>query len=151
MTGYLPQLTGGLYRLKPWYAARLGPARRVLVRRNVPPWVVTLTALLAAGRDVIIYPEGTRSRDGVIGEFRGGAARLAAAAGAPLVPVGVTGTRVLLAPGGRLRRARVTVRIGAPLRPGGALPPLSSGDPAALMTRARSEVSCLTGVLPDRA
>src|SRR5207248_2701213 len=33
--------------------------------------------LLAQGRDVIVYPEGSRSRDGSLGEFRAGAARLA--------------------------------------------------------------------------
>ena len=73
--------------------------------------------LLAAGHDVIVYPEGTRSRDGDIGDFHRGAARLAAAAGAPLVPAGISGTRTLLPPGGppRPRRAAVTVRFGAPV------------------------------------
>jgi 1-acyl-sn-glycerol-3-phosphate acyltransferase len=72
--------------------------------------------LLAAGHDVIVYPEGTRSRDGEAGEFHRGAARLAATAGVPLVPCGISGTRRLLPPGGsasRPRRAAVTVRIGA--------------------------------------
>ena len=73
--------------------------------------------LLAAGQDVIVYPEGTRSRDGEIGDFHRGAARLAAAAGAPLVPAGISGTRTLLPPGGpgRSRRTAVTVRFGTPL------------------------------------
>ena len=91
--------------------------------------------LLAAGHDVIVFPEGTRSRDGQIGDFRRGAARLAAAAGAPLVPAGISGTRALLPPAGsgwaggpghaggpgcaggpdRPRRATVTVRFGAPV------------------------------------
>lgn len=74
--------------------------------------------LLADGHDIIVYPEGTRSRDGEIGEFHRGAARLAAAAGVPLVPAGISGTRRLLPPGataGRPRRATVTVRIGVPL------------------------------------
>ena len=56
--------------------------------------------LLAAGHDVIVFPEGTRSRDGQTGDFHRGAARLAAAAGAPLVPAGISGTRTLLPPGG---------------------------------------------------
>jgi 1-acyl-sn-glycerol-3-phosphate acyltransferase len=81
------------------------------------------TRLLAAGHDVIVFPEGTRSRDGQIGDFRRGAARLAAAAGAPLVPARISGTRALLPPGGpgcasgpgRPRRAVVTVRFGAPV------------------------------------
>jgi 1-acyl-sn-glycerol-3-phosphate acyltransferase len=79
--------------------------------------------LLAVGHDVIVFPEGTRSRDGQIGDFRRGAARLAAAAGAPLVPAGISGTRALLPPGGpgcaggpdRPRRAIVTVRFGPPV------------------------------------
>ncbi len=72
--------------------------------------------MLAAGHDVIVYPEGTRSRDGSIGEFHSGAQRLAASAGVDLVPVGVAGTRDLLPVHGRLHPARVTVRIGEPSR-----------------------------------
>lgn len=74
--------------------------------------------LLADGRDVIVYPEGSRSKDGQVGEFRQGAARLAAVAGVPLVPVGMTGTRAVL-PASRAatrpRRSVVTVRIGIPV------------------------------------
>jgi 1-acyl-sn-glycerol-3-phosphate acyltransferase len=73
--------------------------------------------LLAAGHDVIVFPEGTRTRDGRTGDFRRGAARLAATAGAPLVPAGISGTRILLPPCGPARphRSAVTVRFGAPL------------------------------------
>jgi 1-acyl-sn-glycerol-3-phosphate acyltransferase len=90
--------------------------------------------LLAAGHDVIVYPEGTRSRDGDIGDFHRGAARLAAAAGAPLVPAGISGTRTLLSPGGpaRPRRAAVTVRFGAPV---GASRDAVSGATAEARTR----------------
>jgi 1-acyl-sn-glycerol-3-phosphate acyltransferase len=70
--------------------------------------------LLAAGHDVIVYPEGRRSRDGSIGPFHSGAAHLADLAGAPLVPVGIRGTRELLPVHGRLRRTTVTVHIGQP-------------------------------------
>lgn len=68
--------------------------------------------VLAAGRTVVIYPEGTRSRDGRLGRFRGGAARLAAQAGVPLVPVAITDTRRLLPVHGRLCRTAVTVHFG---------------------------------------
>jgi 1-acyl-sn-glycerol-3-phosphate acyltransferase len=80
--------------------------------------LLSAARLLAAGRDVVIYPEGTRSRDGSVAEFRQGAARLAALAGVPLVPVGITGTRTLLPAtraGARARRAAVTVRVGMPV------------------------------------
>ncbi len=103
-----------------------GPARRLICRALVGAFPVRRhgggTAdlahagdLLAAGHDVIVYPEGSRSRDGSIGEFRSGAAQLARLANAPLVPVGIGGTRELLPVHGRLRRAPVSVRIGDPL------------------------------------
>lgn len=72
-------------------------------------------ALLATGHDVIVFPEGSRSRDGRLGRFRTGAARLAASAGAPLVPVRIDGTRELLPVHGKLHRCPVTVRFGAPV------------------------------------
>jgi len=74
--------------------------------------------LLAAGHDVVVFPEGTRSRDGRTGRFHRGAACLAAAAGVPLVPAGITGTGTLLPPDGggrRPRRGLVIVRIGVPV------------------------------------
>jgi 1-acyl-sn-glycerol-3-phosphate acyltransferase len=76
--------------------------------------LVSAAAMLGAGRDVIVYPEGTRTRDGSIGRFRTGAERLARQAGVPLVPVGIVGTRNLLPVHGRLRRGRIAVRVGAP-------------------------------------
>jgi len=40
---------------------------------------------LEAGRTVVIYPEGTRSTSGIVGEFRSGALRLARECGVPVV------------------------------------------------------------------
>ena len=71
--------------------------------------------LLNAGHLVIVYPEGTRSRDDSLGRFRPGAGRLAAGAGVPLVPVGITGTRRLMPVHGRMHRQRVTVSFGTPV------------------------------------
>lgn len=71
--------------------------------------------LLRAGRVVVVFPEGTRSRTGELGEFHRGALRLAAAAGVPVVPAGIAGTRRLLPVHGRPHLARVEVRFGAPL------------------------------------
>jgi 1-acyl-sn-glycerol-3-phosphate acyltransferase len=95
--------------------------------------------LLAAGHDVIVFPEGTRSRDGQVGEFRHGAARLAATAGVPLVPAGITGTRILLPPGSeRPRRALVTVTFGEPVE----VPGQGATD---VTGRARAGVLALVG------
>ena len=46
---------------------------------------------LASGVSVILFPEGTRSPDGSLGEFRDGAFRLAIEAGVPVVPLAIVG------------------------------------------------------------
>jgi hypothetical protein len=54
--------------------------------------------LLADGKALGIYPEGTRSPDGRLHKFHTGVARLALRSGAPVIPVGLIGTgRVLIA------------------------------------------------------
>jgi 1-acyl-sn-glycerol-3-phosphate acyltransferase len=72
--------------------------------------------LLAAGKLLGIYPEGTRSPDGRLHRFRTGIARLALRSGAPVIPVGLVGTdRVLPAGEQRWRRAPCEVHYGQPL------------------------------------
>lgn len=106
-------------RLRPWICRVLCGGFPVRRSGGGSADLAAAARLLAAGRDVIVYPEGTRSRDGEIGNFHRGAALLAAAACVPLVPVGITGTRTLLPPAGSAARPRctaVTVRIGVPVR-----------------------------------
>ena len=74
---------------------------------------------LAAGRAVVIYPEGTRSTNGNVREFRSGALRLARECGVPLVPVALTGTADVLPKGGRWSPAPMQIRIGEPVDPDG--------------------------------
>jgi 1-acyl-sn-glycerol-3-phosphate acyltransferase len=72
---------------------------------------------ILAGHGVIgIYPEGTRSRDGGLHPGNTGAARLAQAFGAPIVPVGLVGTEAVQAPDEPLPHLfrPVSVRFGAP-------------------------------------
>ncbi|MEZ0350957.1 lysophospholipid acyltransferase family protein [Mycobacterium sp. pR1184] len=72
---------------------------------------------LKAGRTVVIYPEGTRSTDGTIGEFRSGAIRLARDCGVPIVPIAIAGTAEVLPKDGRYSPAPMHVHVGAPLDP----------------------------------
>lgn len=73
--------------------------------------------VLRQGRALGIFPEGTRSPDGRLYKFRTGIARLALRSGAPVVPVGLVGTRDVQPPGSkRWHRAPVSVHFGAPLR-----------------------------------
>jgi 1-acyl-sn-glycerol-3-phosphate acyltransferase len=73
---------------------------------------------LKAGRTVVVYPEGTRSTDGSIAEFRSGAVRLARDCGVPIVPVAVLGTAEVLPKGASfISHAPMQVRIGEPVDP----------------------------------
>lgn len=68
---------------------------------------------LRAGAILLIFPEGHRSRNGVLQPGRGGAIRLAMQAGVPIVPIAITGTEHGLR--GTLLRKPVHVQVGAPL------------------------------------
>ncbi|TVL87856.1 1-acyl-sn-glycerol-3-phosphate acyltransferase [Streptomyces sp. SAJ15] len=73
-------------------------------------------AVLAKGRLLGIYPEGTRSHDGRLYKGRTGVAAMALAAGAPVVPCAMVGTFEIQPPGRLVPRVRrVTIRFGEPL------------------------------------
>jgi 1-acyl-sn-glycerol-3-phosphate acyltransferase len=77
--------------------------------------------------NLLIFPEGTRSRGGEIGKVRSGAAVIAAQHQIDIIPIYVDGTHAAMPPGqnwpkrrpGRLfsRRHKVEVRFGAPIAP----------------------------------
>jgi 1-acyl-sn-glycerol-3-phosphate acyltransferase len=76
--------------------------------------------LLGDGWSLLFFPEGTRAPDGQMAGFKTGAARMALAAGVPIVPIGIRGSFAAM-PRGRSwpvsGRPRVSVRYGAPMRP----------------------------------
>jgi 1-acyl-sn-glycerol-3-phosphate acyltransferase len=57
---------------------------------------------IKSGVSVLIFPEGTRSRDGKIRPFKKGGFVMAIDSGVPIVPVVITGTRSIM-PKGRFR------------------------------------------------
>lgn len=70
--------------------------------------------VLREGKALGIYPEGTRSPDGRLYKFRTGVARLALRSGAPVLPVGLVGTREVHPPDSRWwHLAPVAVHFGA--------------------------------------
>lgn len=73
--------------------------------------------LLSSGGCLGIYPEGTRSPDERLHRGRTGVARLALSSGAPVVPVGIRGTRAIQPIGARLLRPfkPVELRFGRAL------------------------------------
>jgi 1-acyl-sn-glycerol-3-phosphate acyltransferase len=96
-----------------------------------------LDKLLDDGWNLLLYPEGTRSRGNGLGRVRRGAAVLASHHNLSIVPIRVTGTADAMPPGavwprrlrGRLfsRRHRVEVAFGEPIPP--------QPDPEALIER----------------
>jgi 1-acyl-sn-glycerol-3-phosphate acyltransferase len=77
----------------------------------------TAARVLERGELFGIYPEGTRSRDGVLHKGHTGLARLAARTGAPIIPVGLIGTRDVQPPDAKLPKPfkTVEVKLGAPI------------------------------------
>jgi 1-acyl-sn-glycerol-3-phosphate acyltransferase len=71
---------------------------------------------IAAGTSVIIFPEGTRSRDGKLHEFKTGGLVLAIKSGVPLVPVAIKGTYEILPKGCLFAKpGNVIIRVGKPI------------------------------------
>lgn len=71
---------------------------------------------IAEGTSVVIFPEGTRSKDGRLQPFKSGGMVLAIKSGVPLVPVAISGTHEILPKGSiTLRPGNITIRIGHPI------------------------------------
>jgi 1-acyl-sn-glycerol-3-phosphate acyltransferase len=76
----------------------------------------TAERILAQGKLLGMYPEGTRSPDGRLYKGKTGLARLALQTGVPVIPVAMVGTDVVNPPGSRMWRfGQVTVRFGEPM------------------------------------
>ena len=107
----------------PLLGAVLRGARQIPVHRETRDAARSLQDAVAAMRDgaaVVIYPEGTTTRnpDFMPMKAKNGVARLAALTGAPVVPVGMWGAHLLFTRGkvGPFRRGiRVVVRAGPPI------------------------------------
>ena len=121
------------YRV-PWIARAVSLAfNTVPVQRKgegvAPDAASQLVRLIDEGWSLLVFAEGTRSRDGTIGRLRAGAAVLAAEHDLAIVPVYVSGTHAVMPPGrkwmdrrrepGRLTGGRhpIAVCFGPPIRP----------------------------------
>src|SRR4029434_2542318 len=96
------------------------PPKTLTVDRSKPSDAVKslqrAKARIAAGISVVIFPEGTRSRDGKLLPFKKGGFLLAAQSGAAIVPVTINGSATLLPAGAwRLRAGTIEVTVGESL------------------------------------
>jgi 1-acyl-sn-glycerol-3-phosphate acyltransferase len=95
---------------------------------------------LRSGSSFLIFPEGTRSRDGRLLPFKKGGFIMALQAQVPVLPVSVQGGRDAMRKGSAVvRPVSVTVRIGAPITTAG----LTIADRDELIERVRVQVQNL--------
>lgn len=118
-------------------------------RKSIIEMMSSCKAWLQKGVSLMIFPEGTRSEDGLIGEFREGSFKLALDCQVPLVPIVISGTREIISKRSRVFcfAAKMTVRV---------LPPISpnkfEGSPGKMRDHVRDlMVRTLSGMTQDRA
>jgi len=102
---------------------------------------------LAAGHSLLVYPEGTTSPGGAVGEFKDGAFVVAVTSQVPVLPVAIDGTRRIWPPGRTaIHGGRVRLVIGSPLPTSG----LTQHDIPRLREQARDFI-CSARRDPDTA
>jgi 1-acyl-sn-glycerol-3-phosphate acyltransferase len=95
---------------------------------------------IRSGVSVVVFPEGTRSRDGRLGAFKKGGFHLALSSGADIVPVAIRGSREVMPRGSAmLRSGDVSVEIDEPIPTAG----LSVEDRDALVDRVRDRIAAM--------
>ena len=89
-----------LFRSPLWPILKFGGAFKVERGQRDEQAIETAIRLARAGEVVAIFPEGTRRKKGLVKKFEArahtGAARVALAAGVPLIPAAIAGTNRLL-------------------------------------------------------
>ena len=101
-------------------AARKRAAAKIAARRRAGQPTVSARSLLERGYPVLVFPEGTRSKDGTVASFKPGAAALAAACDVPIIPLALIGAHIAHPRGSswpRPGRLPVGVAFGDPMRP----------------------------------
>jgi 1-acyl-sn-glycerol-3-phosphate acyltransferase len=122
-------------------------ANAIAARRSIEE----AKARIRGGQTVVLFPEGTRSRDGKLGAFKKGGFHLAIDAGVPIVPVALKGTRETMPRGSMLLRAgKVQAIVGSPIPTAG----LADGDRHKLLEQVRTAIAEMLGEdlpgVPDR-
>jgi 1-acyl-sn-glycerol-3-phosphate acyltransferase len=153
----LPVIPGFLAKRElgrvPFLAAALRHGGHVLLDRGQRAGAMQAITLAAeqvkGGKTVLIFPEGTRGDTDTIGEFKKGGFFLAKAAGVPILPVGLRGSRSIFPRGSLLLRpGKVEVHIGAAIAP----EEIATREPGDLVQLVRGKIMELSAMpsRPDR-
>ncbi|MFD2255668.1 (d)CMP kinase [Luteolibacter algae] len=124
-----PPLIGNLYKTEMVFFARKtlfkGIGKWLYPKWNAIPVdqdrpdmssMKTVIRKLKEGWRVLVFPEGARTLDGEIGQAASGIGLIAAKAGVPIQPVRIFGADEALPRGsGKIRFARITVKVGRPI------------------------------------
>jgi 1-acyl-sn-glycerol-3-phosphate acyltransferase len=113
-----------------------------------------LDRLIRDGGSLLIYPEGTRSRDGRVARLRSGAALLASEHDLPIVPIYVSGTHAAMPRGQRwmaFKAGRPGPRHPIEVRFGNPIVPRDGERLSEVMTRVRAFLTDCGAKTGDRA
>jgi glycerol-3-phosphate dehydrogenase (NAD(P)+) len=138
----------------PWQAAILSSLGAFPVARGHgdEETIRTAKAIIARGDIVLIFPEGTRTRPGPLGQPKRGVGRLALETGAPVIPVAIHGTEAVRK-GWMIRPHKVRVRAGRSLtfpRAEHASPQLAAAVTSRIWPRVALQWEWLGGMAPIR-
>lgn len=90
------------------------------VDNNVNYALKKIVDKIHSGKSVLIFPEGTRSRDGTLQEFKETFAKIARDNSIPIIPIAIQGSFEMLPPGSYFpKKADVSISFGNPILPNG--------------------------------
>ena len=99
--------------------------------------ILTAAGKVKEGLCMTIFPEGTRSIDGTLGEFKPGALKIAAKANAPIVPIAINGTKDCMPKGKKMIYAKpITLTI----LPAISIEEVKANDTKTLAQRIKSDI-----------
>jgi 1-acyl-sn-glycerol-3-phosphate acyltransferase len=135
----LLRLPGMIWVVKAYgsFTVRRGAADRDAIRRALEA--------LGEGRVLCLFPEGTRSKSGSLGEPYAGVGLLALRTGAPVVPIGIRGTELASPLKPLWKRPRVVVTIGQPIPS----PRVTRAVRGAAREHTERVMSAIAGLLPN--
>ncbi len=99
--------------------------------------------VLSKGSMLGMFPEGSRSRDGILSQGKTGCALLAAKADVPILPVGICGTDRIRGIGWLWKRPPIVVKVGKPFRVGHAQGRTGRSQRQQLTTQIMKEIAAL--------